>query len=304
MPSYYDIDEILAEDELIPCATNFDFALLGFLDPEYANFTYQEQRRKRNRNNSVASATPTTTPSSVALPSGHRIKMPLWSVDLWSKLSYARIGLPKQYGGKMRERLIADPSHIDMRTIIRSGSGGERFLLTGTRLVDLVNACNRRVQSETRKLTSRGRVSSREYKRRQEEARIVSEVHDEAQFLRAVLLQLYTGERLRRTLDWSLNSGMDDDVSHYTNRLTDTERKVFAAGAGAARALQDWKSSSSGGGTALTLRQSMKRVGVPLSLATGTTNTSALENADKSRVVTPDNVSNLARPSSKRQRAF
>jgi len=287
MQTYYDIDEILAEDELIPCTTNFDFALLGFLDPEYANYSYQEERRKNLKRDR-------STPNNVTLPAGHRIKMPLWSIDLWSKLSYVRIGLPKQYGSKMRERLVADPSHVDLRTITRNGNGGERFLLTGTRVVDLVNACHRRVQNETRRATR----TSREFKRRQEEAKIMGEVHTDAQYLRAVLLKLYSGERMRRTLDWSLNSGMDDDVSRYTSRLTDTERKLFAVGAGASRAYQDWKASSSGGGTALALRQNLKRMAMLPVITPNSFEAST-------RAVTPENASvNDGSNVTKRLRAF
>ena len=35
MSSYYDLDAILAEEELVPCVTNFDFSFLARLDPDF-----------------------------------------------------------------------------------------------------------------------------------------------------------------------------------------------------------------------------------------------------------------------------
>ena len=50
-------------------------------------------------------------------------------------------------------------------------------------------------------------------------------------------LQGYTGERLRRTMDWSW-SAVADDVSSLTDQLTVWELRLFHAGA---TAVQNWE---------------------------------------------------------------
>lgn len=57
-------------------------------------------------------------------------------------------------------------------------------------------------------------------------------------FLR--VLQTFTGERLRKTLDWSMSS-VGDDVTAYTKRLTQEELSLFQKGAEAAAAHAQWK---------------------------------------------------------------
>ena len=52
--------------------------------------------------------------------------------------------------------------------------------------------------------------------------------------------QTFTGERLRRTLDWSLSS-VGDDVTSFTKRLTEMEMNLFRCGAAAAAAHAQWK---------------------------------------------------------------
>ena len=53
-------------------------------------------------------------------------------------------------------------------------------------------------------------------------------------------LQTFTGERLRQTLDWSLSS-VGDDVTIYTDQLTEMERRLFQCGAVAATAHLQWR---------------------------------------------------------------
>jgi len=54
------------------------------------------------------------------------------------------------------------------------------------------------------------------------------------------IIKTYTGERLRQTLDWALSS-VGDDVTAYTNRLTEMERRLFHSGATAAAGHDCWK---------------------------------------------------------------
>ena len=98
MPSnYYDIDAILAEEELIPCTTLFDFSYLSHLDPDIVD---DKQHY---------------------LVENSRIKVPLWAVEKWANLGFVRLSLPRHYARKARERLEADPSEVDLRCVSRDG---------------------------------------------------------------------------------------------------------------------------------------------------------------------------------------
>jgi GINS complex subunit 3 len=89
--SYYDIDAILAEEELVPCTSNFDFSYLAHLDPEL-----------HGTNKHI-------------LPAGSRIKVPLWALDKWASLDFVNLNLPRHYQRKAREKLEAAPSEVDLR---------------------------------------------------------------------------------------------------------------------------------------------------------------------------------------------
>lgn len=90
MSSYYDIDTILAEEELVPSMTLFDFSHLAYLDPDARH-------------------------GETHLPEGSKIKMPLWSLEKWAALGYVRMSMPRHYNRKFRERLEADPGDADLR---------------------------------------------------------------------------------------------------------------------------------------------------------------------------------------------
>jgi len=56
------------------------------------------------------------------------------------------------------------------------------------------------------------------------------------------IFQAYTGDRLRRTLDWSLSS-VGEDVTSYTGKLTEMERRLFQCGAAAASNHARWSAN-------------------------------------------------------------
>lgn len=93
--SYFDIDAILAEEELIPCHTNFDFSLLAALDPDGAHHQRED-----------------------FLPENSRIKLPLWLAGRWAMTNFVRLQLPRHYGRKARERYDADPGDADLRWVL------------------------------------------------------------------------------------------------------------------------------------------------------------------------------------------
>ena len=121
MPSYYDIDTILAEEELLIVKPSFDFNLLAHLDPDSAHL--QRRSRKRPRGSGKDDNEETSDhlandddSNNGSLPQGTKIKMPLWALERWAMLGFIRFpSLPRHYGRKMKERLEADPISVDLR---------------------------------------------------------------------------------------------------------------------------------------------------------------------------------------------
>jgi hypothetical protein len=93
--TYYDIDSILAEEELMPCTALFDFSHLGHLEEDAADTTSS-----------------TTTDY---LKEGTKLKMPLWALEKWSTLGYVNVQIPRHFNQKTREKLEADPLAVDLR---------------------------------------------------------------------------------------------------------------------------------------------------------------------------------------------
>lgn len=121
---YYNLDAILAEEELVPCTTNFDFSYLSHLDPD----------RSDDGNH--------------YLPENTKIKMPVWSISKWADLGFCKISsLPRHYGRKARELLDADAKSVDLR------KRNERFFLSGKAIITLIE---RSAHKTARNLRGRG----------------------------------------------------------------------------------------------------------------------------------------------------
>mmetsp|Transcript_15139 Transcript_15139/g.18444 ORF Transcript_15139/g.18444 Transcript_15139/m.18444 type:complete len:182 (+) Transcript_15139:45-590(+) len=69
---------------------------------------------------------------------------------------------------------------------------------------------------------------------------IINALHQESLELKRCLLLTYTGARLRKTFDWTL-SNIEDDVSEYTQKLTEMESQLFQISAAASHAHAMWK---------------------------------------------------------------
>jgi len=218
--SYYNIDAILSEEELVSVTNFFDFSHLAHLDPDYVhpvksiivgekhevnNYTSKQEKSYSEKKGQLLS-------TNYYLREGTYVKMPLWSIENWSQLGFIRLSLPRHFGRKARDRLEADPVSIDLR------NKSERFFMSGMILVSLIKKSHS-LSSRTSRNYSYGR---------------------ESQELKRTLLQTYTGVRLRRTFDWTLSS-IEDDISSYTLRLTEMERVLFDMGAAASHAHAMWK---------------------------------------------------------------
>eukprot|EP00535_Pseudo-nitzschia_heimii_P004080 CAMPEP_0197182374 /NCGR_PEP_ID=MMETSP1423-20130617/6353_1 /TAXON_ID=476441 /ORGANISM="Pseudo-nitzschia heimii, Strain UNC1101" /LENGTH=290 /DNA_ID=CAMNT_0042632787 /DNA_START=49 /DNA_END=921 /DNA_ORIENTATION=- len=228
--SYYDIDAILAEEELVPCTTLFEFSHLADLDPDGIHHQQQQQQQHQNEAQGESSA---------YLPENSRIKVPLWAVEKWATLGFVRLQLPRHYGRRARERYEADPGDANLR------KRNERFFLSGRRLVHLIEQSSTQVAKAIASLPRSRKSNSNSMIRHTQALRQVSE---EARSLRRTLLQTYAGERLRKAFDWSQSGAggtgsgdCDDDVSGYLNQLTEMEQRLYYAGSLAVASLEEWK---------------------------------------------------------------
>ena len=274
--SYYDIDAILAEEELIPVTNLLDFSHLVHLDPDYIH----QRDTPSNNGASKSNATiPSTSPSQSSITSSitdlnhnpsntkppnsrkrrntamsfdnnnnnrnnthlpeHTIfKMPLWSIHKWSELNFIQLSLPKPYNRKGREKLETDPISINLRQKC------ERYYMSGMALIDLIH---RNVQAFDRLNNNSPSSQRREQRRRSNhnsnntQANLMNKLYNESQELKRTLLLTYTGPRLRQTLNWTMSPNTEDDVSAYTKKLTEMERRLFQLSSEASLACMMWK---------------------------------------------------------------
>jgi hypothetical protein len=212
--NYYDVDAILAEEALVPCTTLFDFSFLSHLDPDITASSAAATQGKQRRDQAQH-----------YLRESSRINMPLWAVEKWALLGYVRLAVPKHYGQKLRERLEADASQVDLR------KRNERFFLSGRRVIHLVEQHCAQVKDAIRR--SSGTNSNRQLEE-------LANLEKQATELRRTLVSTYTGTRLSHTLNWALSS-VGDDVTAYTSKLTQLERRLFHSAAAAATHHATWK---------------------------------------------------------------
>lgn len=115
--SYYDLDDFLAEEEVVQCQTKFDFSHLSHLDPD-AMFSSMNQNSNSNNNHHQHYH---------VLPEGSKITIPLWAVRKWADLGFCRIALPIPYRRKAREMIQADPASVSLQeqksNCITNGNG-------------------------------------------------------------------------------------------------------------------------------------------------------------------------------------
>jgi len=125
--------------------------------------------------------------------------------------------LPKMYGDSFRKKL---------------DGGGENFNLRVKSLYYF--ALGTTLCSRIKKIPT---------SRRGTDNRLVL-LKKEAEILREVLKKTFVGERLRKNLDWSLNS-RDEDVTAHTSKLAHSEKELFDIGARSSAAFHDWKNHGS-----------------------------------------------------------
>mmetsp|Transcript_9888 Transcript_9888/g.14885 ORF Transcript_9888/g.14885 Transcript_9888/m.14885 type:complete len:309 (-) Transcript_9888:187-1113(-) len=234
--SYWDIDDILAEEELTPVTNMLDFRHLAHLDPDYVhgvggpsvveNDDKGFQQSQSQSQPSKGKERYIRTAINTTLAKEKKFKMPLWSIKDWATTGFVTVHFPRHYRRNARERLGADPESADLR------KRSERFFMSGISLIDLVQNRVRAIQSSKDPRTSRTK--------KREQSEQINKLTNEAQQLKYTLLLTFTGPRMRRTYDWTC-SAIEDDVSAYTKKLTEMERRLFARGAAASHAYTMWK---------------------------------------------------------------
>lgn len=238
MASYYNIDDILAEEELTQVKNLLDFTFLPHLDPDFIQGQPQRPRKATLQDNDDDAENDGHSmmdkekmPQNHYLSEGTKFKMPLWSIKKWAEVGYVQFTFPKHYGRRARERLDADPVSVDLR------NRNERFYLSGISLIDLVQQCAQTLSQD--KNNSR-RNRNRPQPTSSNAIHSIQKLQKEAQTLKRTLLRTYTGARLRKTFDWTL-SDIEDDVSSFTQKLSVMELGLFVKGAAASHAYKDWK---------------------------------------------------------------
>lgn len=101
---YYEIDDILAEDEKIPSIFNVDAIDLGYLDEDH-----DEQDIKKER----------------------KIDLPFWLTPVLATRNMITIQLPKCFGQNFKKNLLADPKVVDLN------DENEYFYELGQKIADL-----------------------------------------------------------------------------------------------------------------------------------------------------------------------
>lgn len=112
--SYWDIDDILAEEEQINIQVTEEIHGVGFLNP---------------------------AANSINLQKASRLTVPLWLGTTMAMRQLATIEVPKYYGESYRNTLEADPSIISLKdrsTYFFEVGGKLSSLLEGTNLIELL----------------------------------------------------------------------------------------------------------------------------------------------------------------------
>jgi hypothetical protein len=210
MGGYYDIDSFLAEEELIPCTTNFDFSYLAHLDPD-----------RRGTEMMISRTTSSSTAKANVLPENTRLKLPFWEISKWIELGYCKMNLPRHYSLRARERYMADPHETDLRR------RNPQFYRSAKIILDIV-------QSAAKKQRKRNSSSNRHWM--QLEA-LREECHTS---LRETVLSLYRGPRMAQSLNTALSSA-GEDVTEELAKLDALEVQLYTRGAKAAANHALWK---------------------------------------------------------------
>ena len=120
------------------------------------------------------------------------------------------------------------------KRITTTRSKSERYFLSGMKIIDLVGRCSRVPAAS---LLNRRNARN---PRRNAHANSISLLSRKCTKLRRMLQSTYSGERLRQTMDWTMNS-INNDVSEYTKNLSLLERKLFDLGAVSSKDHYSWK---------------------------------------------------------------
>jgi len=234
MPGYYDVDAILAEEELLAVRPNFDFDRLAHLDPDSHRLAASSSGRKRSHAEAGGDATKETSAAGNSvghrLPKGTKVKMPLWAVEKWATLGFVRVpNLPRHYRRRMEERLQADPVTMNLC------NKNEHYFLSGTLLSNLLLRSTRAFFRSNRRPSPNDDAA-------------MSNLANQARSLRRSLLSTMMGERLCRNFDWTLSAldSVEDDVSEWVARLSVLERRMFDKGVEASGAVRGWREHGCG----------------------------------------------------------
>jgi hypothetical protein len=181
---YYDVDAFLAEEEWIPCVTQFDFSYLQHLDPDL-DLNQQQTQQRNSASNEDGGNTSSTQMQMEHLPEQSRIKMPLWAAQPWSTAGYVRIQFPRHFGSKTRDKLVAAPAEVALPRC------NERYFLAGKAVCDLVHSSFANfVTAYASSPQPRGGLNRQAAARRHKDYKSMEMLWNEARTLRVVLVSV------------------------------------------------------------------------------------------------------------------
>ena len=135
--------------------------------------------------------------------------------------------LPLSVDRELSTRVLTRSSHTFFTSQLSS-----RYFLAGRHVLEVLEESARRA----RRPLEQQRMS----RERTRELQALETLTTEVDEVRKVLLTTYSGDRLRRTVNWALSS-VGDDVSSLLPQLTEMELRLFQTGAQAAQNMRDCK---------------------------------------------------------------
>lgn len=119
MCDYYDIEEILYEDERVPCVFNTDAINLGYLDPGRMDDDLEEGCKVCSYRHALCSPVRVLSqclPVSFCNPVvGVQVDLPLWMAGTLAARNMVAVQQPPCFSSKVRNQLSADPGSVKLR---------------------------------------------------------------------------------------------------------------------------------------------------------------------------------------------
>jgi GINS complex subunit 3 len=100
------LDQLLSDEERVPCVFKCDVPDLGFLDTSNTFHSHYHQLQGNQQQGAG---------SNHDLPEGSKVELPLWLARELARYNFVTIELPKHYGRKMRDTINASALNLNLK---------------------------------------------------------------------------------------------------------------------------------------------------------------------------------------------